>query len=299
MIRLGVAVVVAVGVPLGLWLYLCSVYSTMLTNATTPWILHSPVGEIVLYLLFKMGTLLRRVFPSVIRKGMQAEARAKADLLARHPPRPHGICFIGSSTFTYWRNIVDDFKELGDAVDVFNSGFGGSCTGDITPNIEALCTAYKPAIVVYFCGTNNITQGLSASSVLQGFELFSKEYLKSCPNGHIVYLSITRTPFYHSWNINNCMDKTDLADGLVDQFCKKPENVRNHTFVNTANIAGLDEATDTSSRVQESSLFLLNPDYYLGDNHHLTDEGHQMLAQKILLPVIYNVLSLNKCGPKN
>lgn len=259
------------------WLFLCQAYSRMLTDAFTPWYLEAPVGEYVLLLYFKLGTISRKLCPSVVNKGMQEAANAKADELVTISPKKGGICFIGSSTFTYWKNLNEDFKELN--IGVFNSAFGGSCTHDIIPNIRKLCTVYSPSVVVYFCGTNNVAQGLPAESVLEGVELFSKEYFSSCPEGHIVLLAITRTPLYLKWNINNCIPEAARADSLVQDFCNLEENKLKHTFITSSgNDVGLSFVADTGN--------------YLGDNHHLNDKGHTMLAKQLLIPAIKKVLKL-------
>ena len=129
---------------------------------------------------------------------------------------------------------------------------------------------------------------MPATSVLEGFKMFSNEYFRSCPHGHVVYLSIT--PFYQFGDIHNCMNNADLADRLVNYFCDILENRSNRTFENTVNTENMINGAVTDTCAQELSAFLLNPDYYLGHNHHLTDEGHRLLAQNLLLPVLRKIL---------
>jgi hypothetical protein len=268
----------ALSISVGAWALLGRAYGKMLVEAKVPWFLRAPIGELLLLSLFRLGTISRRFFPDLVGRGMQVKATDKANVLLKNPPKSNGICFIGSSTFTYWRNLVSDFKELGDDVSVFNSAFGGSCTHDIIPNVRKLCTMYKPLIVVYFCGTNNLAQGLSPESVLEGFELFSKELFQSCPQTHIIYMSVTKTPFYRKWNVNNCMETATRADEIVKNFCNKIENKDRHSFVNTSS-----ETSPGFKDLQDTANFL-------GDNHHLNDNGHKKLADNVLLPVIKDVL---------
>lgn len=276
-----IAVALAVAVLIGVGIFYGQAYSWMLLNAKTPWYLLPPIGEYVLLAFFTLGTVSRKICPRRVDKGMQEFAAAKVDLLTKSRPSKKGVCFIGSSTFTYWRHLTDDFRSLKN-VQVFNSAFGGSCTHDLLHNVSKLCTEYDPAIVVYFCGTNNVAQGLTAESVLEGFECFSKIYLGSCPEGHIIFLSITETPFYQKWNINNCLQEASRANALVQTFCELKENRGTHTFVGTSG--------GEKSLQDDNTSFLRDINYFLGDNHHLNDEGHSLLAENVLLPIIQHIL---------
>ena len=246
-------------------------YETMLITANVPFCMRGGVAEKFLWFLFIVSTKLRVSKPSTHIKRMQQVALEKIQLLEKNPPPPGSVCFIGSSTLTYWRHLDVDMAPL--QVPVFNGAFGGSCTDDIILHMEDLCMRYQPQVVVYFCGTNNIAQGMEPKSVLQGLEMFHSRLLNRCPDAHVIYLGITLTPFFIKTNINNAIDKIVTANRIVKEYCNRVENASKVTFVST------DECS-----------FARNPMYYLGDMHHLNDDGHSELGA-ILLPVICSFIT--------
>ena len=254
-------------------------YEAMLTTAIVPLCMQASIAEYLLWLLFKISTRLRKSRPAAQQQRMQAAALEKIQLLESASPRisPGGVCFIGSSTFTYWRHLSADMAEL--EVPVFNAAFGGSCTEDVWLNMERLCTQHRPQVVVYFCGTNNIAQGMEASSVLQGFELFMSRLRELTPSPrslpHVVYLGLTLTPFYSTWNINNAINGVQQVNRLMQRYCEAPQNRSQITFVSTDG---------------PECAFVRNPASYLGDRHHLNDAGHAELAA-ILLPHICSAIT--------
>ena len=246
----------------------------MLVTASTPWYLSSPVGEVVLLFAISIGSFIRKwISPSAIHNGMVAKGLDKIRLLDTYHPAIGGVCFVGSSTFTYWRYIEADFQELG--VPVINAGFGGSCTNDILPLMDRLCTQFKPRVVVYFCGTNNLTQGMPVSTVLDDFKSFATRLFESNPSTHIVYLGLTTTPFCLKWNINNFLVTARKANELLQEYClSQPESL---TYVHTDDL--------------NKTPWIRDPAMYLGDGHHLTDEGHQRLAREVLIPAIKRIIT--------
>ena len=249
-------------------------YYRMLLDCRTPWFLEAPAGEIILWVMFQTSRLLRIFHPQTLNAALAKAAFEKVRVLEKSPPAPGGICFIGSSTITFWHFLEHDFSQLG--LPVFNAGFGGSCVEDILPFTERLCTNFKPRIVVYFCGTNNIMQGLSIDSAVAGFQTFVKKVHKIDPAIKIVYLGITTTPFCYSSNISNAVVKIKEVNRLVQEYCESiPDKI---TFVSTEDL---------------KKNWVKNSDFYLGDRHHINDEGHRMMG-KLLLPVLENAIRIIK-----
>lgn len=248
---------------IGVVAFFLASYSKMLERAKTPWFLRSPVGEIILLLLFRSGTFLRQLCPSYIRTVSSKTAKEKIATLDQSTHKLHGICFVGSSTFTYWRCIESDFFDLN--IPIINGGFGGSCTGDIIPHVDMLCGRFKPRFIVYFCGTNNVAQGLKAQSAYDGFQQFHIKSSRLCPNAQIFYIAITITPFYLRWNINNSIEESRKANKMVKEYCTRlnDNDLIPVTYVDTD---------------KDCYSFLKDRSSYLGDMHHLNDEGHSMLA---------------------
>jgi hypothetical protein len=269
-------------------------YIRMLESSSTPICMRGGVAEVLLYLIFRLSTVLRANRPATLQARMTAAALEKIELLRTECPAiaPGGVCFIGSSTFTFWRHLKADMASL--EVPVFNAAFGGSCTHDVALHTQQLCTQHRPQVVVYFCGTNNIAQGMDAASVLEGFELFLAGLQQASgsannpmipgPPPHVVFLGITLTPFFAKWNINNATQKVKDANRMVEDYCSRERHARWMTFVST-------DTEDADSEGGEGECgFLRDPASYLGDLHHLSDLGHAQLAA-VLLPSICSAIT--------
>ena len=267
---------------LGLIFYLLSCYSSMLMEAHTPWFLAPPVGDALLWLLFHLGAYMRKRFPEFTSRQSLAAGEEKAAALRQAAPAPGAVCFIGSSTFTYWRHLAKDFAPLG--VPVFNAGFGGSCTADVLSLVNNLCCDFSPRAVVYFCGTNDLTQGLGAQTALDGFQRFVEQLHAQHPTVPVIYLAATVTPFYRRWNVNGCVATAATLNRQVCTFCASYKRKDLLHFI----------ATDGPSRMEVDLDFLSDPQSFLGDLHHLGDEGHRLLAERVLLPELRRVLKLNQ-----
>ena len=80
---------------------------------------------------------------------MKAAALARTEQLSKNYKKgfvpPGAVAFIGSSTFTYWRNLYEDMAGLS----VYNAAFGGSRTHMLFDYMEDHVFKYNPSIVVY------------------------------------------------------------------------------------------------------------------------------------------------------
>merc|ERR1719203_682299 len=81
-----------------------------------------------------------------------------------------GICFIGSSTWRFWG--VDDLRSDMAPLPVYNMGFGGSRMEDVLAMADDLVLRWKPKLIVYYTGVNNINQGDKPDDVVAGFNEF-------------------------------------------------------------------------------------------------------------------------------
>mmetsp|Transcript_4239 Transcript_4239/g.4967 ORF Transcript_4239/g.4967 Transcript_4239/m.4967 type:complete len:177 (+) Transcript_4239:121-651(+) len=88
-----------------------------------------------------------------INKRMIGEAKEKSRMLDKLNMDPGGVCFTGSSTFTFWINLERDMKPVSG---VYNAAFGGACTQHVLAVAEDLVINRKPSVIVYYCGTNDL-----------------------------------------------------------------------------------------------------------------------------------------------
>lgn len=103
-----------------------------------------------------------------------------------HPPAPHGVLFIGSSSIQFWKSLAQDFP----GIPVINRGFGGSALPDSTYYADRIVWPYKPSLVVMYAGDNDINDGATADQVLASFQAFVARAREGVPGVPIVYISI-------------------------------------------------------------------------------------------------------------
>jgi len=101
------------------------------------------------------------------------------------------ILFVGSSSFTYWKDVNDYFPGK----TIINRGFGGSRLLDLNNYSEELLTPYKPRQIVIYCGENDIaTDNPSSAEVLERFKTFFGKIRAKYPKIPVAYVSIKYSP---------------------------------------------------------------------------------------------------------
>lgn len=101
------------------------------------------------------------------------------------PPPEGGIVFVGSSSIRLW-NLAESFPGL----PAINRGFGGSQTVDSARNAERLVVKYKPRVVVFYAGDNDLASGKSPEQVRDDFATFLKQIRAGLPAAKLLYLSV-------------------------------------------------------------------------------------------------------------
>jgi hypothetical protein len=252
--------------PVLIFIYCLSSYKRALSMASDAWWMRLGFGRAFLHFT------LTRLPAKSIDKAMQAEGRAASQDMEATPPPMGGVAFVGSSTFTYWRHLQSDMVAKGVSIPCFNAAFGGSWTKHVLQFADELCFKHMPRAVVYFCGTNDLNTGQPPSVAAQGFIAFHRALLAALPSTPIVYVAPTATP-YVAWRRES------------HRFFEASRLVRR--YVET---------------LQSGSVLVVDPNQspvftdmgmYLGDQHHLNDEGHRQLAA-LLAPAL---AALNAAAP--
>lgn len=96
-----------------------------------------------------------------------------------------GIVFVGSSSIRLW----DTAKSFPDDA-VINRGFGGSQISDVNHYVDRLVLKYKPSLIVFYAGDNDIAKGKSPQTVLDDFRQFTARVAAELPESQIIYLPI-------------------------------------------------------------------------------------------------------------
>jgi hypothetical protein len=105
------------------------------------------------------------------------------------PPPPNGIVFIGASSIVRW-NLPESFPELGQRA--INRGFGGSLAADSTRYAERIVIPYKPGIVVFYAGDNDVEANHTPEQIAGDFAAFERKVHAALPSTEIIFISISR-----------------------------------------------------------------------------------------------------------
>ena len=141
----------------------------------------------------------------------QFEAQDRAS-----PPRPGSIVFVGSSSIKMWTTLDRDFP----GVPVLNRGFGGSEAGDVAQFAERIVVPYKPPVVVFYAGDNDLAAGKTPAQVLTSFQSFVATMHRDLPATRIVFVSIK--PSIARWSI---VDKMRAANQLVRDYVRTDDRL--------------------------------------------------------------------------
>ena len=169
------------------------------------------------------------------------------------------VLFVGSSSIRIWPTRTS-FPDL----PVINRGFGGSHISDINFYFRRVVLPYRPKVIVFYAGDNDVASGKSAQQVLEDFEQFVGMVEKELPQTRIIFISIK--PSDSRWDFWPVIQQ---ANEMIRRFC---ENDHRQLFVDAGSIL-LDENGKPNNK------------YFLGDKLHLNEQGYQKWTQ-VLRPVI-------------
>src|SRR5688572_23595103 len=107
-------------------------------------------------------------------------------------PLKNAILFIGSSSFTNWKDVQDYFKGY----TIINRGFGGSTLVDQLPYVNDIIVPYKPKQIIIYCGENDLASddSVTAKMVHDRFVTLFNAIRSSVPDAQISYISMKPSP---------------------------------------------------------------------------------------------------------
>ena len=139
-----------------------------------------------------------------IRFADQIKAMLDGDKTA--PPPENGILFIGSSIFRQWTNVREHMAPL----PAFNRAFGGSRTWEVLHYMDQVVLPYRPRIIVYYTGSNDVSAGESARAIVERTKEFIARAHAALPATRVYYVAINRSP--------DKRDKWDVVDAVNAQM---------------------------------------------------------------------------------
>jgi lysophospholipase L1-like esterase len=176
------------------------------------------------------------------------------------PPRLGSIVFVGSSSIRMWTTLDRDFP----GVAVLNRGFGGSEAGDVAHFAERIVVPYKPPVVVFYAGDNDLAAGKTPAQVLAAFQSFVGTMHRDLPRTRVVFVAIK--PSIARWNI---VDKMREANSLVRDYTRTDPS-----------LAYVDVFTPMLDRSGQPTREL-----YLEDGLHMTPAGYA-IWRDLIAPLI-------------
>jgi lysophospholipase L1-like esterase len=180
---------------------------------------------------------------------------------------PQGaVLFVGSSSIRMWQS-AECFPD----VPLINRGFGGSHTSDVNHFAERIVVTYKPRMIVFYAGDNDIESGKTPQQVFDDFQTFASLVHKQLPQTRIVYLPIK--PSLARWTKWPRMQE---ANAHVEKLSKT-----NHRIVY------VDTATPMLGEDGRPRLEL-----FLDDGLHLNEKGYEVWTN-VLGPILHKALAAN------
>jgi lysophospholipase L1-like esterase len=122
------------------------------------------------------------------------------------PPPQNAILFIGSSIFRQWAGLKEQMAPL----PVFNRAFGGSRTWEVLHYLDQIVLPYRPRIIVYYTGSNDVNAGQPAQAIVARTMEFMTRAHAALPAARIYYVAINRSP--------DKRDKWDVVDAVNAQM---------------------------------------------------------------------------------
>lgn len=180
----------------------------------------------------------------------------KQDSIAA-PPK-NAILFVGSSSFTNWKDVQSYFPTH----KIINRGFGGSSLTDVIQYADDIIFPYQPKQIVIYCGENDFAanDSLYPAQVAERFKelfLLIRKKIKKVP---IAYISMKPSP-----SREHLMAKFNVANVMIKEFLKTKKKTK---FINVF---------DSMLGIDGKPL----PEIFLEDNLHMNAKGYTIWKQII------------------
>jgi lysophospholipase L1-like esterase len=151
--------------------------------------------------------------PNPARFAKEIEAFDAAD--AKSPPAKGGIVFTGSSSVR-----LLDIPKYFPGTGALNRGFGGSHISEVNHYLDRCVLRYEPAVVVLYCGGNDLWDKKSPEQVEEDFTEFRTRLFEKLPEAKLLILAVRPSPSRISIiekeaNLNERFRKAAEADKRV------------------------------------------------------------------------------------
>jgi lysophospholipase L1-like esterase len=218
---------------------------------------------ILLFVLVSVRTAQSQSSPAFSDdiKGFQ-----KAD--SESAPLQKQTLFIGSSSFTRWTKVNEDFA----GAKIINRAFGGSTLPDLIRYFYEVVYPYNPSKIFIYCGENDLASSdtVSAQTVALRFRTLYQMIITNFPSVKIYFVSIKPSPSRES-----IQRKVIKANMLIKQFLGARKN---SGFIDIYN-----DMLDSKGKMRE--------DLYVEDRLHMNTKGYAIWIRK-MKPFVYEKVKI-------
>ncbi len=191
----------------------------------------------------------------------EVQALKKKDSLSF--PAANQVLFIGSSSFTMWKDVQDYFPKH----QILNRAFGGSTLLDLIRFRYEVIYPYQPKQIVMYCGENDFASSdtVTVEMVLSRFKTLYKLIRAKYPATPFLYVSMKPSP-----SRAHLMPKYAEANKQIELFLKTDPKA---TFA------------DVYSKMLKADGTPME-DIFLSDNLHMNAKGYAIwkkALEKMLL----------------
>jgi len=209
----------------------------------------------VIALLFSMGSAFSQPFKAEINAFMKSDSI--------NMPAQGSILFVGSSSFTKWKDVQAYFPGF----PIINRGFGGSSLPDVIYYADQTILKYKPKQIYIYCGENDFAGNnvVTADTVLNRFkQLFSIIRKNLSKKTEVVFVSIK--PSVSRWKLE---EKFVEANEKIKKYIESKSHA---SFVNV----------HTAMLKSDGEVMT---DIFIKDNLHMNPKGYA-IWQGIIAPTL-------------
>ncbi len=177
-------------------------------------------------------------------------------------PAANQILFIGSSSFTLWKDVQDYFPKH----KILNRAFGGSTLIDLIRFRYDVIYPYQPKQIVIYCGENDFAASdtVTVDIVVERFKILFRLIRSKYPSVPFVYVSMKPSP-----SRMHLMKKFELANDTIALWLAGMKKTK---FVDVFH-AMLNEKSELKENI------------FLEDRLHMNAKGYA-IWEKLIAPVL-------------
>ncbi len=211
--------------------------------------------QLILAFLFYCSTISAQQPPPFYDEIQDFKTQDKDSM----PPRD-AILFVGSSSFTMWKDVQDYFPGR----TIINRGFGGSTLQDVIRYANDIIIPYKPKQIVIYCGENDMAydDSLYPAQVKERFEQLFNMIRMQYPKVPVAYISIKPSP-----SRDKLMPKFNVANVMIKSFLNTKKKTK---FIDVYHAMLEKDGTPMK-------------DIFIEDNLHMNAKGYR-IWQKLIQP---------------